>query len=86
MIPKFHSTCKNLDDQARSGRPKTMDYEAVLQTIDANRVALGEYQARLASHNSLWFVTFMTSIKSPIADELCATLSKYCKNFDSSEH
>ena len=33
---KFCSGCKNLDDEARSGRPKTMNSEAILQTIEAN--------------------------------------------------
>ena len=33
---KFRSGCKNLDDQARSGRPKTVDSEAVFQAIEAN--------------------------------------------------
>ena len=32
----FWSVCKNLDDQARSGKHKTVNSEAVLQTIDAN--------------------------------------------------
>ena len=36
---KFRSGCKNLDDQARSGRSKTVDSEAVLQTIEANPVS-----------------------------------------------
>ena len=35
---KFHSRCKNLDDQAKSGWPKTMNSEAVLQAIEANSV------------------------------------------------
>ena len=29
-LKKFHSGHKNLDNQARSGRPKTMDYEPVI--------------------------------------------------------
>ena len=28
---KFHSSCKNLDDQARSGRAKNLDSEAMLK-------------------------------------------------------
>ena len=33
---KFYSGCKNLDDQPWSGRSKTMDFEAVLEAINAN--------------------------------------------------
>ena len=36
---KFCLVCKNLDDQAKSGRPKTVDSEAVLQPIEANLVS-----------------------------------------------
>ena len=35
-IKKFRSGCKNLHNQARSGRPKTVDSEAVLQGIETN--------------------------------------------------
>ena len=27
---KFHKSCKNLNDQARSGCPKSVDFEAML--------------------------------------------------------
>ena len=33
---KFPSGCKNHDDQARYGRPKSVDSGAVLQTLEAN--------------------------------------------------
>ena len=36
---KFCSGCKNLNDQAKSGRPKTMDSEIMLQAIEANPVS-----------------------------------------------
>ena len=32
-LKKFRSGCKNLDNQARSGRPKTFDFERSLQTL-----------------------------------------------------
>ena len=35
-LKKFHLGCKNLDEQAKSGRPKTVDSEALLQVIEAN--------------------------------------------------
>ena len=34
LIKKFHLGCKNHDDQVLSGRPKTMDSEAMLQARD----------------------------------------------------
>ena len=33
---KFYSEYKNLDDQAKLGRPKTMDSGAMLQAIEVN--------------------------------------------------
>ena len=36
---KSHLGCKNLNDQAKSSRPKTMDSEAVSQVIHANQVS-----------------------------------------------
>ena len=33
---KFHSGCKNLNDQAGSGRPKTMNSEITFQAIEGN--------------------------------------------------
>ena len=35
-VIKFHLGCKNLNDRARSGKPKTVDSEAVFQAIEAN--------------------------------------------------
>ena len=37
-LKKFCPGCKNLDDQARLCRPKTVDSKSVLQTIAANLV------------------------------------------------
>ena len=39
---KFHLGCKNLDDHAKSGGPKTKDSKTVLEIIETN---LREYQA-----------------------------------------
>ena len=36
---KFHSDCKNLYDQARSEKPKTVESETRCQTIEANPVS-----------------------------------------------
>ena len=38
-LKKFRSACINLNDQGRSGTPKSVDSLAVLQAIDANLVS-----------------------------------------------
>ena len=35
-LKKLYLDCKNIDVQVRSGRPKVMDFEAVLWAIEAN--------------------------------------------------
>ena len=35
----FCSACKNLNDQVRASRPKTVDSEAVLRAMEANSVS-----------------------------------------------
>ena len=57
-LKKFDLACKNVDDQARSGRPKIVDSEAVLQALDANlasnpRTVSGEldiWQSNVVGH------------------------------------
>ena len=39
QFKKFRSVCKNIGDQAKSGRPKTICSEAVLQAREANPVS-----------------------------------------------
>ena len=41
---KVHSSCKNLNDQVRSGRPKTMDSEALFKAIEANLASIRQAQ------------------------------------------
>ena len=58
---KFHSGCKNNNDQTRSGKPKTGFWDcAPSQRNPIWQVALGEYQASLTGHNLVRFVTFIT--------------------------
>ena len=47
------------------------------------QVALAEYKVSSASYSPVWFVMFMTLAKTPRTTELCLTLPKYCKTFDS---
>ena len=59
---------------SNTGWPKTINSETMLQSIEADPViALGEYQMNMASHSSVWFVTFMTSAKAFWAYELYLT-------------
>ena len=54
-----------LDDQARSGRSKTLGCEAVLKVIKQIRWGVqGEYQVSTAIHSPVCFVTFTTSAKT----------------------
>ena len=36
-LKKFRSGCKNVDDRARSGRPKIVDSEAVFHELDKSK-------------------------------------------------
>ena len=40
LFKKFHSSYKNLNNQAKSGGPYTMDSEILLQTMEANPFSL----------------------------------------------
>ena len=46
------------------------------------QVALKEYRASLASRNPMGLILFYEAKASEVA-ELCLTLPKYCKSFDS---
>ena len=78
---KFCLGCKKIDDRAKSVRSKNVDSEPLLRQI--RWVALREYQANSVSHGPVRFVTYMISAKASGAAELCLTLWKYCKTFDS---
>ena len=77
---KFHSDYKNIDEQANSERPKTVDSEAVDQI---RSVALREYQANSVSPSSVWFITFITLAKTSKTAKLSLILPKYRKTFNS---
>ena len=66
-LQKFWSGYRNLDNQARTGRFKTMGSEAMLQVIKANPVSStwavsGELS--ISQSSPVWFVTFMTPVKN----------------------
>ena len=39
FFKKFHSGCKNLDNEIRSGGPKTVDSKVMFQAIEADLVS-----------------------------------------------
>ena len=73
-LKKFCLDCKSLDDQAKIDRLKTMDFEAMFQTIEINPESI-----RRICH----LVNFMTSVKVSGAAEFSDTLPKYWEIFDS---
>ena len=73
---KFCLVCKNLNNQARSNRPKNVNYVTILQAIDVNLVSWIWRVSGELSICSVWFVTFMTSANSYSAAIFCFTLPK----------
>ena len=84
LLKKFRSGYKNLTDQARSVRPKSVDSKAVLLAIEVNTVSSTQrVSGELGILQSIWFVTFKTSAIVFKAAELYLTLLKHYKTFDS---
>ena len=74
-MKKFCSGCKNLDNQASSGKPKIMDCEVALQAIEVNPMS-----NTLKVSDKL--DTFTTFAKASWAAELCLSCtSKILQNF-----
>ena len=78
-LNRFRSGYKNLDGYVRSGRPKTVDSEAVLQAIEANPGSMRRdwYLSEMS------FVIFMTSVEISGASEWGLTLPNYYEIFAS---
>ena len=80
-LKKFLLVYKNLDNQTRSGRPKSVDSEASESNMVSNSWSVS---GDLTSHNPAWFVViFIILTKSSKATKLRRMLQKYCKTFDS---
>ena len=78
---KFQSGCKNLDNQARPDRPKTLVSKAVLQTIETKQVSnTWSVSVSSASDNPVWFVTFMILAETSGAAKSCY-ITKILQNF-----
>ena len=71
---KFGLGCKNLNDQTRSGRPKSIDSKVMI-----HGGKYGKYYSESSRHLTVTFTT-----KTFRAAELCIMLPKYCKTFHSS--
>ena len=73
----FPSGCMSLNDNSRSGKPKTVDSEVMLRDIEANLAS----SIRRVSGNlgvQCHFVTFTNSEEASRAVKFCPTLQKYC--------
>ena len=84
-LKKFHCVCKNLDNQIRSSRPKTVGSEMMLQAIEAN---LWSSTQRVSGEPDISQISvvchFHDLSKSFLVDEVCLSLPKYWKMFYSS--
>ena len=82
-LKKFFLGCKNLNDEVMSENLKPWILRSCSKPMrQIWQVLLEGYQASLASHSPVWFVTFtfMTSVKVSRYAESCSTsLAKYCK-------
>ena len=78
-LKKFRLGCKNLDDQATSGRPKSVDPKSVPQAspVSSNRRVSGEFSISQSG------VLHDLMAKAFWATELYSMQQKYCKTFDS---
>ena len=54
-LKKYHSSCKNLTELARLGKPKTVGFEDLLHVRESS-----------ASCTSVWFITFPTWAKASV--------------------
>ena len=83
---KLRSCCKNLHDQAKLGRPNTMDSEVALQATKGNLVSSSQrVSGELDISQSSVACHLQDLVKASGAAELCLTLPEYCKTFDSPE-
>ena len=77
-LKKFCLSFKNLDNQAMSGQPKTVDSVTIPNYRDKPKwLAFEEYQASSASHSPVWFINFNTLPKASEAKKLWLMLPKY---------
>ena len=80
---KFHLGCKNLDNQAQLGRPKTIDSGAILQAIEANLVSITQKLSGKPIISLSSVVYHPHDLCKSIQNyQIVLTLPKYCKTCD----
>ena len=80
LFKKFCLGCKNLDSQVRSGRPKIIDSQGILQIKEANLVSSTQ-KASIASHSPMGFIIFMTSANKSGSVKLVSVRKNYEMQF-----
>ena len=84
---KFFLGCKNLNDQAKSCMPKTVDSKTMLQAIETNLVSSTQRLSGKLSILQSSVVCYLHWCRQKHPELLnCLTLPKYCKTFDSSKY
>ena len=63
-LKKIRSGCRSLDDQARSGRPQSVDSDAVLQAIEVNLAKKNSESIRWVRHLAIQYTRFVQKILS----------------------
>ena len=81
-LKKFHSSYKNLNNQAKLSRFKTVDSKVNLKAMEANP-ASSTWRVSGKLGISLFTVVCCIYNFESGAAELCLMLPKYCKTFDS---
>ena len=76
---KFCLGCKNLDNQARSGRPKNINSKVMLQAIKVNKV---NNTQRVSGRPSISQSNYLHNPRKRYT-KLCLRLLKYYKTFNS---
>ena len=79
-IKRFCSGCISPKDQARSGRPKSVNFKPKWQIWQE---APGGYQASSISHSPVKFITVSTTAKAFRVAKFCLMIAKYLITFDS---
>ena len=80
-LKKFRLSDRNLEDQARSGRPTTVDFEAMLQTIEANSVISIRRVSGELGISQVWVVHLHDFLKSIGSCRIVPPITKILQNF-----
>ena len=81
-MKKFYLFCKNLNNQATSGKPKT-GFEGKRQAIEANLEGSTQRVSCELNISKSSVIHHPDDLSKRC--QLCLTLQKYCKTFDSTQ-